>query len=136
MITDQQFIRMTKFKNVVMRRIIEIKELKAKPKLTDLQKQYIPKVDTSKMTEEEKELLEILKKKQREKLKKTLLALYDDQYFQNQNKDKKSKSQFDSIMKQLEDFKGKTMTQWSVIENLDKTMIQLKKRREEKDNKR
>ena len=34
--TMETFKRMTKMKNVVMRRVIEIRQQKAKPKLTDL----------------------------------------------------------------------------------------------------
>ena len=73
------FRRMTKMKNVVMRRVIEIRQQKAKPKLTDLLNQYLGK-DKDKdsdpsLTEEQRNQLKVDRRNQ---LKKKLLALYDD----------------------------------------------------------
>ena len=42
-LTLESFKRMTRMKNVVMRRIIEIREQKAKPKLQDLLSHYLGK---------------------------------------------------------------------------------------------
>ena len=42
-LTIEAFKRLSKKKNVVMRRILEIRQMKAKPKLTDLMNQYMGK---------------------------------------------------------------------------------------------
>jgi hypothetical protein len=60
-----------------MRRVIEIRQQKAKPKLTDLLNQYLgkDKIEDPSLTPEQ---LEMLKVERRNQLKKKLLALYDD----------------------------------------------------------
>lgn len=56
-LTLESFKRMARMKNVVMRRVLEIRQQKAKPKLTDLLSEYLGKdknVDPS-LTPEQRE---------------------------------------------------------------------------------
>lgn len=75
-LTLETFKRMTRMKNVVMRRVLEIRQEKAKPKLTDLINEYMGKIDDPRLTPEQREQKRIEKRNQ---LKKKLLALYDNE---------------------------------------------------------
>ncbi|CDW81634.1 UNKNOWN [Stylonychia lemnae] len=123
----ESFRRMTRMKNVVMRRIIEIREQKAKPKLQDLLSHYLGKdknQDPSLTDEQRKQIRadNILK------LKKKLLDLYDDQK-------EKGLSEIETIQKAMKNIKRKSDAQWQIIESLDTSMNVLKQIREEKDRK-
>jgi hypothetical protein len=93
-----------------MRRIVEIRDMKAKPKLTKL----LEELKDPRYKEElsQKELARI-KKENRDKLKKKILALYDDegnkQAFENEQ-----------IGRQLKAIKRKSDAQWEMLERIEK----------------
>jgi len=91
-------------KNVVMRRIIEIREQKAKPKLQDLLSHYLGK-DKNEDPNLTPRRLEQARKEKREQLKKKLLALYDDQQG-------KALSEIEVIQKAMKNIKRKSDAQW------------------------
>ncbi len=67
--------RLTRKKNTIMRRIVEIRDMKAKPKLSKLLEELKDPRYKEDLTIKE---LARIKKENRDKLKKKILALYDD----------------------------------------------------------
>lgn len=67
--------RLTRKKNTIMRRIVEIRDMKAKPKLSKLLEELKDPRYKEDLTQKE---FARLKKENRDKLKKKILALYDD----------------------------------------------------------
>jgi hypothetical protein len=67
--------RLTRMKNTIMRRIVEIRDMKAKPKLSKLLEELKDPRYKEDLTQKE---FSRIKKENRDKLKKKILALYDD----------------------------------------------------------
>ena len=65
-LTLDVFKRLTKMKNVVMRRVLEIRQQKAKPKLTDLLSEYLgkDKNEDPNLTPEQRQQLRIERRNQ------------------------------------------------------------------------
>ena len=60
-----------------MRRIVEIRAIKAKPKLTDLLKELKdPRLKDPRISKEDKDIIKV---ERRNNLRKKILALYDDE---------------------------------------------------------
>lgn len=81
-ITVETFRRLTKVKNVVMRRVLEIRQEKAKPKLSDLLSEYMSKdkKEDPNLTESQREEI---KRQRKEQLKRKLLANYENGKFED-----------------------------------------------------
>lgn len=67
--------RLTRKKNTIMRRIVEIRDMKAKPKLPKLLEELKDPRYKEELTTKE---FERIKKENREKLKNKIIALYDE----------------------------------------------------------
>jgi hypothetical protein len=68
--------RVTKKKNAVMRRVVEIRQMKAKPKLNQLLAELKdPRLKDRAIPEAEKEAI---RKENRKRLRKKIMELYDD----------------------------------------------------------
>jgi hypothetical protein len=72
--------RLTRKKNAIMRRIIEIRDMKAKPKLSKLLEELKDPRFKEELTAKE---FERIKQENRDKLKKKIIALYDDERQKN-----------------------------------------------------
>jgi len=94
-----------------MRRIVEIRQMKAKPKLTTLlQELKDPRLKDTMLTEKERQGI---KAERRDKLRKKILALYDDTA-------EKAMSEHEEISKQIKVITRKYNAQWEVLESIEK----------------
>lgn len=94
-----------------MRRIVEIRQMKAKPKLPALLLELRdPRLKDDKFTDDEKE---IIKQEKRDRLRAKILALYGDSGEGQMNESEK-------ISKQLKIIKRKYDAQWEVLESIEK----------------
>ena len=105
------FAKFCKAKNAVMRRIVEIRQMKAKPKLPALLLELRdPRLKNDKFTDEEKEMI---KQEKRDRLRTKIMALYSDSGEGQMNEN-------DKINKQLKLIKRKYDAQWEVLESIEK----------------
>ena len=74
-LTMDAIVRITRKKNTIMRRIVEIRDMKAKPKLSKLLEELKDPRFKEDLTTKERE---DIKREKRDKLRKKILALYDD----------------------------------------------------------
>lgn len=74
-LTMDAIARLTRKKNTIMRRIVEIRDMKAKPKLPKLLEELKDPRYKEELTTKE---FERIKKENREKLKNKIIALYDE----------------------------------------------------------
>jgi len=108
------------FKNVIMRRVIEIRQQKMKPKLGDILKLFRGSLKGKSVKDDPKA---------KEELRNKLIALYDDSQADHQEDDVKYNrlmSNFDRIQKVLS-------AQQITLDHLVKKVTQLHKRREERE---
>ena len=85
--------RLSRMKNAIMRRICEIRDMKAKPKLNKLLEELKDPRYKEELSSKE---LNRIKKENRDKLKKKIVALYDDerqnQAYENEHINKQIKA--------------------------------------------
>ena len=109
-LTMDAIARLTRKKNTIMRRIVEIRDMKAKPKLSKLLEELQDPRYKEDLTQKD---LARIKKENRDKLKKKILALYDD------DRDKKAYEN-EQITRQLTAIRRKTDAQWEMLEKIEK----------------
>jgi len=128
-LTLESFRRMTRMKNVVMRRVLEIRQEKTKPKLSDLLSELtVPDKNEETGVAYTKEEKDKLKKQKREKLANKLKDLYE-----SGDKGAVELSEIEVIQRSIKTIKNKTEAQWEIIASLDDQINILKDHREEKD---
>ena len=128
-LTLESFRRMTRMKNVVMRRVLEIRQEKTKPKLSDLLSELtVPDKNEETGVPYTKEEKDKLKKLKREKLANKLKDLYE-----SGDKGAVELSEIEVIQRSIKTIKNKSEAQWEIIASLDDQINILKDQREEKD---
>lgn len=115
-------------KNVVMRRVLEIRQEKTKPKLSDLLNELqVPDKNEETGIPYTAAQKEDLKKLKREKLANKLKDLYES------GGKGEDLSEIEIIQKAIKTIKHKSEAQWEIIASLDDQINILKDLREEKD---
>lgn len=105
------------FKNVVFRRIIEVRMMKKKPKLSDIMKLMKQK--------------DLSNPKTREDFKKKILSLYDDE--SQKKNDRVEDPKYDKLMSNFDRIQKVVNAQQVALDSLEKKVTVLYKRREERE---
>lgn len=104
------FSRIAKKKNAVMRRIVEIRQMKAKPKLSQLLNELKdPRLRDRNLSSEAKEEI---RKERRKRLRKKILDLYDDSG--------ETLTEADQMNKNIKMIIRKSEAQWEILTSIEK----------------
>jgi hypothetical protein len=102
--------RINKLKNAVMRRIVEIRQMKAKPKLSALLTELRDvRLKDKSLSEEEKNKIRLTK---RRNLRKKIVELYDDSVEQL--------GEAEELVKDIKVVQRKSEAQWEMLATIEK----------------